>query len=73
MTTSQKPKLNTEELMRELRARGFSISHKTLMEGIENGVFPFVRVMGESLTGRKRFMILRSDFEDWANDRLGCR
>ena len=67
-----KQRLNTEELMSELRVRGLPISHKTLMEGIDKGLFPFVQILGISPTGRKRMLILRSDFESWAKEKLGC-
>lgn len=66
-----KPKMTTDEVLKDMRSRNFSISFYTLMGGIENGLFPFIRVLGVGKTGRKNLLILRKDYEQWADEFLG--
>lgn len=66
----KRAKLTVNEAMAEMRERGLSIGPKTFYQGMENGLFPFVRVMGIGNTGRRNLLILRKDFEKWCDENL---
>lgn len=66
-----KPKMTTAEVMQDMRRRNFSITYYSLIDGAEAGIFPFVRVLGEGKTGRKNLLILRREYEQWADEFLG--
>ena len=66
-----KQRMNIEEVMADMRSRGMSVSYRTFIESVDKGVFPFVTVLGQSETGRRRQIILRSDYEAWANEKIG--
>lgn len=65
------PRLTVGDLLRDMRSRGFNISQKTLYEGVEAGCFPFIKVLGVGKTGRRNLLIMRRDYETWANEYLG--
>lgn len=65
------PRLTVNELLSDMRSRDFNISQKTLYEGIDAGCFPFIRVLGVGKTGRRNLLIMRRDYETWANEYLG--
>lgn len=69
----QKPKMTTREVMEDMRRRDFSISYQTFMDGISAGIFPFVKVLGTGETGRKNLLILRRDYETWADEYLNLK
>ena len=64
------PRMTVNELLTDMRNRDFNISQKTLYEGIEAGIFPFVRVLGISTTGRRNLLIMRRDYNEWAEKYL---
>lgn len=66
----KKPRMTLAEVLGEMREHGMSIGQGVLSDGIENGTFPFGRVMSTGKTGRRRFLILRKDFEAWAEQYL---
>lgn len=66
----KKPRMTLAEVLGEMRERGMPIGQGALSDGIENGVFPFGRVMSTGKTGRRQFLILRKDFEAWAEQYL---
>lgn len=67
----QKPRMTVNEVLKDMRSKGFSISPKTFNEGIEAGCFPFVSVLSQGeATGRKNLLIMRKDYEAWANEYL---
>mgnify|MGYP004539569993 CR=1 FL=1 len=66
----KKPRMTLAEVLGEMRERGMSIGQGALTAGIENGAFPFGRVMSTGKTGRRQFLILRKDFETWAEQYL---
>lgn len=65
-----RPKMTVNEVLTDMRSRGFPISPKTFNEGIDSGAFPFARVLGYSDTGRRNILILRRDYEAWAEEYL---
>lgn len=66
----KKPRMTLAEVLGEMREHGMSIGQGALSDGIENGAFPFGRVMSTGKTGRRQFLILRKDFEAWAEQYL---
>lgn len=60
-----KPRMTLAEVCRDLRKHGFSLSNKSLSDGIVAGVYPFGNVISISSAGRRNFQILRSDYESW--------
>lgn len=66
-----KPRMSINEVCDDMRHRGMSVSHKTLSDGLVSGVFPFGELLGLSPTGRRSFLILRRNYEAWANENLG--
>lgn len=62
-----KIRMTAHEVMQDLRERGFSISQKSFNTFVENGTFPFVKILSVGDTGRRTYMILRRDYESWLN------
>lgn len=60
------PRMTLEEVTSDMRKYGMSISKDVLAHCLEQGIFPFGRVVSTSPAGRCCFMIMRKDYEDWA-------
>lgn len=60
------PRMTLDEVATDMRSFGMSISKDILSHCLEQGVFPFGHVVGVSPTGARCFMIMRKDYEDWA-------
>lgn len=59
------------DVLAEMRKRGMPIGQVTLSDGIADGTFPFGKVISTGKAGRRTFLILRRDFEKWAETYLG--
>lgn len=66
----KKPKMTINEVLSEMRDSGFKISQKTFYEGVDNGIFPFVHILSVGEAGRRSVLILRKEYESWANEFL---
>lgn len=66
-----KPRMTLQEVLTEMRRRGMSIGQATLADMIEAGKVPFATMIGYGDTGRRSFLIMRKDFERWADEYLG--
>lgn len=66
-----KPRMTLNEVLAEMRRRGMPMGQETLSNGIADGTFPFGKVISTGKAGRRSFLILRRDFEEWAEDYLG--
>lgn len=66
----KKARMTVHDVIADMRERGFPIGLKTLSAGIDQGLFPFIRVIGVGETGRRNLLILRKDYEDWAEEYL---
>lgn len=65
------PRMTVNEVLDDMRSRGFKISPKTFNEGTDAGCFPFVKILGISeATGRRNVLIMRKDYETWAREYL---
>ena len=66
----KKQKMSIAEVCADMRLWGFSISQKTLANGIESGIFPFGRVLSISETGIRHILIMRNDYEKWKEEMI---
>lgn len=64
------PRMTINEVMNDMRRRGMGMTQRTIGDNIEAGVFPFGRVLTTGETGRRTFLILRRDYEAWADKYL---
>ena len=67
----KKPNMTMTEVMHDMRRRGFGISQISFGKALDQGAFPFVRVLDTGETGRKTLLIFRKDYEAWADEYLG--
>lgn len=58
-------RMTLAEVVADMRRRGMKIKESTVSDGIASGIFPFGSILGISPTGRRNFLILRRDYEDW--------
>ena len=65
-----KPRMTLDDVLSDMRAHGMPIEKRTLSECLKQGVFPFATVLGISPTGRANFLIMRRDYEKWAEEYL---
>lgn len=64
------PRMTIKEVADDMRARGMGMTYKTITDNIASGVFPFGTVLNTGETGRRTFLILRRDYEAWADKSL---
>ena len=62
-----KPTMTLREVQMDLRERGIKKSAAAISKGIKCGLFPFGSVTNIGDTGRATFLILRVDYENWAD------
>lgn len=63
-------RMTMNEVMDDMRSCGYPISQKTLSDDMVAGVFPFGTLLSTGQTGRRTFMILRRDYENWKNENM---
>lgn len=66
-----KLRMTLEDVAQEMRRMGCPIGKIALADGMISGVFPFGKVLSIGPTGRRSFLILRADFNTWAEKNLG--
>lgn len=71
MKDLKRPKMSSNEVIEDMRRRGFRIGYRSLTIGFEKGIYPFIRLMGVGESGRKSFLILRKEYEKWADENIG--
>lgn len=64
-------KMTHAEVAADLRSRGFSIGLATISKNLKSGVFPFGSVISEGPSGRITTLILRKNYERWADENIG--
>lgn len=67
----KKPSMTSYDVMSDMRKRGFSISQTNFIRAVEQGIFPFVKILGAGETGRRSLLIFRKEYEAWADEFLG--
>ena len=65
------PKMTHKEVMEDLRSRGFHIGLAAISRNIQTGVFPFGTVVNKGVSGRVTTLILRTNYEKWADGNIG--
>lgn len=65
------PKMTHKDVMEDLRSRGFPIGLAAISRNIQTGVFPFGTVVNKGVSGRVTTLILRSEYEKWADENIG--
>ena len=63
-------RMTLNEVMADMRSCGYSISQKTLSDGMAAGAFPFGKLLSTGETGRRTFIILRREYEIWKNETM---
>ena len=67
----KKGRMTLDDVIVDLRSRGCPINKKVLSDLLKNGTFPFATVLNVGKTGRTSFLILRPQYEAWANENIG--
>ena len=62
--------MTLNDVMLDMRRRGLRMTLRSISSGIKCGAFPFGKVIGVGETGRTTFLIIRSDYEQWADANL---
>ena len=68
--TNFKPRMTLDDVLDDMRAHGMPMGKQTLMECLRTGVFPFATILGFGPTGRTNFLIMRKDYDKWAEEYL---
>ncbi len=71
MPTPIVARMTLAQVMQDMRRRGLPISQNSLSTGIQNGTFPFAKVVSVGETGRRTFFILSTNYHAWAAENLG--
>ena len=61
----KKPVMTLSEVVQDLRAIGMKTNATVIADGIEEGIYPFGRILGVGASGRRHIQIFRNDFERW--------
>lgn len=65
------PRMTHKEVMEDLRTRGFKIGLAAVSDNLKSGAFPFGSVTKRGPSGRVTTLILRKDYENWADEHIG--
>lgn len=68
----KKPRMTLDDVLADMRAHGMSMTKDVLSECLKQNIFPFAHIIGISPTGRANFLIMRRDYEAWAEEYLNC-
>lgn len=66
------PRMTIKEVADDMRRRGMGMAYKTIGDGIASGKLPFGTIINTGETGRRTFLILRRDYEVWADRYMGA-
>lgn len=64
-------RMTIKDVAEDMKRRGCGMTNSTIAKNIECGAFTFGKVIGIGETGRRTFLILRRDYESWADKYLG--
>ena len=65
---TQSPRMTLDDVLEDLRAHGMNIGKDVLSNCLKQGIFPFGHVVGSAPTGRACFLIMRLDYQRWAEE-----
>lgn len=57
--------MSVNEVINDLRKHGIRMSPRKFNIMVDSGVFPFVKVVGHTLQGRRSQVILRQEYNNW--------
>lgn len=63
-------KMTLDDVVLDMRDRGMKMGKKTLADAIESGYFPFGKVISTGANGVRNILIMRKDYENWADQYL---
>lgn len=66
------PRMTLDDVLADMRAHGMSMEKGALSHCLKEGIFPFAHILSTGPTGRTHFLIMRKDYEKWANEYLNC-
>ena len=69
---TKSPRMTTDDVLADMRSHGMSISKPALLARLKDGVFPFAHIINDVTNGRANFLIMRKDYEAWADEYLNC-
>lgn len=64
------PRMTVDDVLDDMRAHGMSIGKVALCRCLKEGVFPFAHIIGTGPTGKTTFLIMRKDYDAWAEEYL---
>lgn len=64
------PRMTVDDVLLDMRSHGMSIGKGALCHCLREGIFPFAHIIGVGQTGRTDFLIMRKDYEAWAEEYL---
>ena len=67
----EKPRMNVKDVMDDMRRRGYRIGYSGLLYGFALGLYPFMKLLNVSPNGRNNFLIMRKEYEAWADENIG--
>lgn len=65
---TRKPTMTLAEVVTAMRSAGFRTGETAVADAIESGRYSFGAVISHGKTGRRKFEILRVDFERWLKE-----
>lgn len=68
--TTFKPRMTLDDVLADIRAHGMPMGKQKLIECLRTGIFPFATILGAGPTGRINFLIMRKDYDKWADEYL---
>lgn len=65
-----KPRMTLDDVLADMRSHGMPMNKGALSMCLKSGALPFASVLGTGPTGRTTFLIMRRDYERWAEEYL---
>lgn len=65
---AKKPRMTFDDVLEDMRSHGLKLGKELLLQCARQGVFPFIHVIANEVTGKIQYLILRKDYDDWARD-----
>ena len=66
------PRMTLDDVLADMREHGMSMSKDALSRCLKEGIFPFAHILNPEVTGKTNFLIMRKDYEAWADEYLNC-
>lgn len=67
---SKSPRMTLDDVIEDMRSRGMPMNKANLSHCLQEGIFPFAHILSVGPTGRVTFLIMRKDYDDWAEEYL---